>query len=243
MNRIRRLSLAGAAAGVAVLGLAVPASAHVTVNPSSAPQGSYSTLAFKVPNEKDNADTVKVEVYFPTDHPLASVSVQPVPGWTATVQKTTLKTPIKTDDGTVTQAVSKVTWSGGKIAPNQFQQFTVSAGPLPSDAKSLTFKALQTYSDQGGKDVVRWIEPAQAGRPEPQNPAPVLTLTPASSGDAATGASGAAATRAAAPASAASSDSDGTARGLAVAALVVGAAGVAVGAFGFRAARRGRAGS
>jgi hypothetical protein len=73
--------------------------------------------------------------------------------------------------------VSTIIWSGGQIKPGEFQQFPVSAGPMPDDADSLTFKALQTYSDG---DVVRWVEETTPGGPEPEHPAPKLTLTAAS---------------------------------------------------------------
>lgn len=238
-SRLRsRAAAVAALAGATVLLAAVPAFAHVTVQPNTAAQGGYSTVAFKVPNEKDSASTVKVEVNVPTDHPIASVSLQPVPGWTATVTTSKLATPIKTDDGTVDKAVTKITWSGGKIAPGQFQQFPVSFGPLPSDAASLSFKTLQTYDDG---EVVRWIEVPQEGQPEPQNPAPTLKLTaPADEGAAAATATGtpapapAADSKGTAQASSGGSDSDGTARALGVAGIVVGAAGVGFGIFAGR---------
>ncbi len=237
----RRAAAVAALAGTAVVLAAVPAFAHVTVQPDAAAKGSYATVSFKVPCEEDDASTVKLEVALPTDHPIASVSIQPVPGWTAKVATTKLAKPLTTDDGTVDTAVSTITWTGGKIAPGQFQQFPVSLGPLPDDASSLAFKALQTYSNG---DVVRWIEVPQSGQPEPQNPAPVLRLT-AASGDSADAAATPSATGspAAAPAddsgtkaSAAGSDgTDGTARALGIAGIVVGAAGVA---FGVLAGRR-----
>lgn len=244
MSRLRgRAATVAALAGATVLLAAVPAFAHVTVQPSTAVKGGYSTVAFKVPNEQDSGSTVKVEVNIPTDHPIASVSLQPVPGWTAQVTTSKLATPIKTDDGTVDQAVTKITWSGGKIAPGQFQQFPVSFGPLPSDAASLSFKTLQTY-DNG--DIVRWIEIPQEGQPEPQNPAPTLTLTaPAAEGAATATATGtpapapAADSKSTQQASSGGSDSDGTARALGIAGIVVGAAGVGFGVYAGR--RRGAA--
>ncbi|WP_435127514.1 YcnI family copper-binding membrane protein [Actinacidiphila sp. bgisy144] len=237
-SRMRgRAATVAALAGSAVLLAAVPAFAHVTVQPSTAAKGSYSTVSFKVPCEEDNASTVKLEVNLPTDHPIASVSIQPVPGWTAKVTTTKLTTPLKTDDGTVTSAVTKITWTGGKIEPGQFQQFPVSLGPLPEDTGTLTFKALQTYSDG---NVVRWIEIPQAGQPEPQNPAPSLQLTEADSGSGATPtATGSAASApqsgtAAASTTAAAGDSDGTARALGIAGIVVGVIGVGFGVYGGR---------
>ena len=232
-----RAATVAALAGSVVLLAAVPAFAHVTVTPGSAEKGSYSTVSFKVPNEEDKASTVKLEVTLPADHPIASVSLQPVPGWTAQVTTAKLSTPLKTDDGTVDQAVTKITWTGGKIAPGQFQQFPVSLGPLPSDVDALSFKALQTY-DNG--DIVRWIEIPQAGQPEPENPAPTLELTAASSDGTTVTATG---TAAPAPAddttnsqstTASGSSSDDTARGLGIAGIVIGTLGVGFGVFAGR---------
>ncbi|HEY3478500.1 MAG TPA: YcnI family protein [Streptomyces sp.] len=241
-SRIRgRAATIAAFAGATVLLAAVPAFAHVTVQPATAAKGSYSTVAFKVPNEQDSASTIKVEVNLPADHPIASVSLQPVPGWTAKVTTSKLSTPLKTDDGTVNEAVTKIVWTGGKIAPGQFQQFPVSLGPLPDNADSLVFKTLQTY-DNG--QIVRWIEAPQAGAAEPENPAPKLTLTAAASdsGSAPTGTSApgsAADTTASGKQTAASGDSGGsgsddTARVLGVVGILVGAIGVAFGVFAGR---------
>jgi uncharacterized protein YcnI len=171
-----RIAATGAVCAVALLVLAGVAWAHVTVNPHTAPQGSYTKVSFQVPNERDDAATTQLEVNLPTDHPIASVQTRAVPGWTSTVQKITLAKPITTDDGQITEAVSKITWTAGKIPPGSFEEFDVSMGPLPTDTDQLVFKALQTY-DNG--EVVRWIDTAPEGAPEPQHPAPVLTLTPA----------------------------------------------------------------
>lgn len=240
---LRRAAIVGGAAGSAVLLAAVPAFAHVSVNPGTAAKGSYSTVSFKVPNEDDSASTIKIEVNLPTDHPIASVSTQPVAGWTVKVTKSKLKTPLETDDGTVNEAVTKITWSGGEIKPGEFQQFPVSLGPLPDDADSLVFKTLQTYDD---KEVVRWIEEQQEGQAEPEHPAPVLELTAASEdGDHhSTGSATASASaepvaehsEVEAEAAASSSDaSDSTARILGIVGIVVGAIGVG---FGVLAGRR-----
>lgn len=167
----RRFALAALLVGVLV---APSAQAHVSVNPREATKGGFAKLAFRVPNERDDAGTTKVSVLFPADHPLASVSVKPVPGWKATVEKAKLDPPVKSHDGDdITEAVSKITWDGGVINPGEFQEFEVSVGPLPEDADSLVFKAVQTY-DKG--EPVAWIEEAESGGEEPEHPAPVLTL-------------------------------------------------------------------
>ncbi|MDF3302059.1 YcnI family copper-binding membrane protein [Streptomyces tropicalis] len=219
---LRRAGLATALAAAGVLTAAGAASAHVTVHPESLPKGATDgLLTFRVPDEEDGASTTKVEVHLPTDHPVLGVLVHPQDGWTAKVTTTRLSTPVKTDDGSITEAVSEITWTGGRIAPGQYQDFDVAFGQLPEDGSQLAFKTLQTYSD--GK-VVRWIE-EPTGDDEPENPAPVLKLT---AGDGETSAASAAKPAAAAPST---STGDSTARGLGIAGLVVGVLGLAAAAF------------
>ena len=70
---------------------ALPAAAHVRVIPEATASGGYAALTFRVPNESDTAATTKLVVTLPQDRPLATVSVRPVPGWTA--KDTTAKLP------------------------------------------------------------------------------------------------------------------------------------------------------
>jgi uncharacterized protein YcnI len=179
---MRRFARRAAVSAVVAAGVALwagPAWAHVTVQPGSAAQGGFATFAFQVPNEQDDASTIQVEVEFPSDHPIPFVSVEPIAGWTADVETAPLDTPVESEGEEITEAVTTITWSGGSIGPGEFQQFLVSAGPLPDDTDHLEFKAIQTY-DNG--DVVRWIQETPEGGEEPEFPAPVLELTP-STGD------------------------------------------------------------
>ena len=152
------------------------ASAHVTVSSADAAPGGYGKITFRVPNESDVASTVALRIQVPTDTPLTSLRAQPVPGWTVGLTTAQLDPPVQVGDEQVTQAVSVVEFRadpGGGIAPGQFQEFALSGGPFP-DTGSLTFNAVQTYSD--GTEAA-WIEPTVEGQPEPERPAPVLSLT------------------------------------------------------------------
>ncbi|MFE2516814.1 YcnI family copper-binding membrane protein [Streptomyces mirabilis] len=230
---LRRAGLVAALTTAGVLAAAGAAFAHVTVHPETYAKGATDgVLTFRVPNEEDTASTTKVQVFLPTDHPVLGVLVTPQEGWTAQVTTTKLKTPVKTDDGTITEAVSEITWTGGRIRHGQYQDFNVAFGQLPDDTDQLSFKTLQTYSDG---NVVRWIEEEKKGAEEPENPAPVLTLTAENAGTGSDGASDSASGSASssssssAPAVAAdsTSSSDSTARGLGIAGLVVGVLGLA----------------
>jgi periplasmic copper chaperone A len=180
MRRPRRWRILGALGimGGVLVATASPAGAHVEIDPGSQPKGATVTFAFQVPNEEDNASTVRLDVQFPTDHPIANVLVEEKPGWTFTTQTQKLTKPIKTDDGTFSTAVAEVSWvsAGGQIPPGGFDLFEVFGGPLPKNTNQLTFKAVQTYSNG---DVVRWIELPTKGAPAPDHPAPVLRLTKA----------------------------------------------------------------
>jgi uncharacterized protein YcnI len=173
---VRGFAVTAIVVGFIALG-ALPASAHVAIDPESAPRGSEAvTLAFNVPNEKDPQTTTQVELVMPENHPFTLVDYEPAPGWKVTTQTTTLPKPVQTDEGLVKQAVTRVIFSGGSIDVGQFQRFVLRVGPLPDTGSELEFKALQTYSDG---TVVRWIETTPPGGPEPDNPAPVLKLTAA----------------------------------------------------------------
>jgi uncharacterized protein YcnI len=208
----------------------VPASiaaAHVTVNPSEATKGGFATLTFRVPNESDTASTTQLQVVFPDDVDL-SMRTKPVPGWEVDVE-------MRGD------AVASITWSGGSIAPGEFQEFDVSGGPMPEDADSIQFGAIQTYDDG---EVVRWVDPVVEGAPEPEHPAPTLHLVDAAEGEdehgATTGEDGGG-SDASVAASASTDDDDGDgATPLAVVALVLGVLGAVLGTLGFLQSRRSR---
>jgi uncharacterized protein YcnI len=173
---IRKLLVAAGCSAAIVLGAAMPAFAHVTVDPASAPQGGEITLGFRVPNEESNAGTVKIQIFFPSAHPILGVDPQSAPGWQDKIYTQALNPPVNTDDGPVTSYVSEVDWTGGPIQPGHFHEFYVLAQRLPTGANQVVFKALQTYSNG---TVVRWIDPVTPQNSNPANPTPILTLTPA----------------------------------------------------------------
>ena len=163
------------AVGVLVL-FATPALAHVTIEPPEATVGSFRTLVFSAPNESTaNANMVKFEVRFDVNHPIPLASVLPKTGWTPVVSKADIGTSLETEHGAVQDVVSSIVWSGGSVPPGQFEEFSVLVGPLPAGVDVLLFPAVQTYSD--GTEV-RWDQQTFEERSKPANPAPVLTLTP-----------------------------------------------------------------
>jgi len=208
----RVLAGAGATAALVLAGSGI-ASAHVTVVAPGAEQGGYTVLTFRVPTESDTAGTTALSVELPE---LRSARTQPLPGWTATVEK-----------DPESQLATGVTWvadPGVSVGPGQFQQFVLSVGPLP-EQDEVSFAAVQTYSDG---EVVAWDQLA-SGDEEPERPAPTLTLA-ASSGDGHGSSTTAHATDSGTDATVADeSGSDVTARWLGGIGLVLGALGAALG--------------
>jgi uncharacterized protein YcnI len=172
---IRKLGLGAACALAFVVLDAAVVGAHVTVSPSSIPQGTNDViLSFRVPNESATAAVTGLRVQFPLDHPIIVLSPEAGSGWQATVVKTALKKAVTTDDGTFTSTVSEIDWSGGTIPVGQFGVFNVLAQGIPTGTPELVFKAIQAYGDG---TAVSWIEVPTRTVPNPVHPAPTLTLT------------------------------------------------------------------
>jgi len=171
---LRTTAVSVLAAGLSVVG-AAPATAHVSVRADSTESGSFIALTFRVPNESDSAGTVKVNVDLPQDTPLLYVSTKPVSGWTVTTVEAPLAKPVESYGTTITKAVRTVTWAaekGTQIAPGEYQEFSISAGPLP-EVDNLLLPATQTYSDG---TVVRWDQPTPASGEEPDYPVPTVAV-------------------------------------------------------------------
>ena len=163
-----------ALAAVAAATLAVPAaaSAHVTLQPREAAAGSFSKLDVRVPNERDNKGTIKVDVRFPDG--FYFLSYQKVPGWKARVYREKLDRPVDLGGFEVDEQYKRIVWTARKpkrdrIAPGQFQDFPLSVRvPDGAAGSQLVFRAFQTY--QRGERV------AWTGAPDSDSPAPRVTL-------------------------------------------------------------------
>ena len=207
------------AAGSLSVALAAGASAHVNVNSTDARQGGFGKVTVRVPNERP-VGTVKVSVSMPKGIVMRSVKAKPHFGWTFDAPMVKLPTPFKQGDKTVTEAVQVITWTADKgvsIKDGAFDEFEFTVGQMPTDKTSLSFPAIQTYSNG---EVVSWIEPKTVGAAEPEHPAPVLELLPPK---------GSKTTPVAATSSDKAGGQDSLARGLGAGAAVVALGGIALG--------------
>ncbi|MER7131660.1 YcnI family copper-binding membrane protein [Streptosporangium saharense] len=169
MNLLPRLAVVGALTVLALVALpAFPASAHITVVADHAEQGGFAVLTVRVPNEAARAATTQVRLLLPEETPLAVVRVKPHPGWKAALTRSAPG-----------EAVTSVTWTadaGTGVGPDEFEEFQLSAGPLPT-TDELVLAATQTYDDG---TTVRWDERSADGTTTLDHPAPVLFLSPPS---------------------------------------------------------------
>jgi Domain of unkown function (DUF1775) len=156
---VRTMTVAGAAA-LAVAGLALPAFAHVEVGSDKNRAGATDvTLTFTGEAENPDAGIRLERVVLPDGIAPGDVTLVKAPaGWTFT----------RTADG--------FTVGGKALKIGTDAVWSVRVARLPAGATRLSFKTLETYGDG---EIARWIEIQEPGQPEPDNPAPLLTLKPA----------------------------------------------------------------
>lgn len=113
--------------------------AHVRVTPEEVPASSYEKLTVSVPTERE-VPTTEVRVEVPEGFEV--LGVRPEPGWEYDFEE---------EAGTI----AAVTWSGGEIAPREFQEFTIQTR-TPEEGGEFAWNAFQTYENG---EVVEWTGP------------------------------------------------------------------------------------
>ncbi len=248
---VRRAHAArAAAAAICAIGTALLAptlaQAHISLHPNTIPAGAFVTLDVRVPGEQAGAYAYKIDMLVPPG--FTEIDTQQVPGWSVKEIMAKLAKPIQTDEGPIDEEVQQIVWTGdrsqtGRLENGQFIQFPLSIA-MPSNiaGRSLAFKTVQYYSN--GK-VIHWIGP-----PSAEYPAPTVNITAKGGvvqevaggeagptpGETPTVRNAAAST----PAPAATTSSGGASKGLTIAALILGALGLAVGIGALVVARRAR---
>jgi uncharacterized protein YcnI len=160
---------------LALLVVAAPGRAHVTLDPAPARADAYYKAVLRVPHGCSGSPTRRIRVRIPEG--VTSVKPQPKPGWTLEVTHTKLARPL--DDGhggKITEVVGEVSWSGGRLPDEQFDEFAMML-KLPDAAGATLYFPVVQDCEQG---VHRWIELPEAGRSgrELKEPAPSLLLSP-----------------------------------------------------------------
>lgn len=236
MTIVHRLGLGLLGAGVLALGLAVPASAHISPDKDSVPAGGFTAVSLTVPHGCEESPTSKIAVEIPES--ILNAAPQVVAGWDAEATETELDEPVESAHGDpVTERVSEISWTaeaGNELPPHFRQVFTIGFQAPEEVGERLYFKIVQTCTE----GETAWIEETTDGAEEPEHPAPFVDVVAADEGDGhgaaeeetTTTAAGGDEEAATEPV-AASTDSDdgGSSDGLAIGGLVLGALGLAAG--------------
>jgi uncharacterized protein YcnI len=153
-----------------------PAGAHVTLENRQATPASYYKAVFAVPHGCAGSPTVKIRVQIPD----GVIAVKPMPkaGWSVETVKGKYSTSYELHGATITEGVKEVTWSGGKLADDNYDEFVLATfltGSLKPNT-TLYFPVVQEC-EQGAS---RWIDIPQEGKPahDTKSPAPGVKLTP-----------------------------------------------------------------
>ncbi|MGB8151892.1 MAG: DUF1775 domain-containing protein [Candidatus Cybelea sp.] len=132
--------------------------AHVRIFPDTdstqAPACSFSKFTVRVPVERPVA-TTRIDVAIPTG--IIVYAVQPKPGW-------------RFDRQTSRGVVTKISWTGGRLMPHEFDEFAFLAA-TPRTPGVVAWNAWQYYSDGV---ILVWAGPTNSDAPHS-----VTTITPA----------------------------------------------------------------
>ena len=177
LRTLARLSAAPLALGVVVLGIAAPASAHVTISASTTAAGAFTVLTVSVPHGCDGSATTKIAIQIPDE--INDLTPTRNPLWD--VEKTTekLDPPITAEDGDeITERVATVVYKANTPLPDGYREtFELSLQLPDAEGTTLVFPTVQTCE----KGEAAWIEVPEAGQSEDdlELPAPSVTITAA----------------------------------------------------------------
>lgn len=164
-------------AGAFVAALLTPAAAHVTLEIKETRIDAPYRAVLRVPHGCDKSATTAIRVRIPAG--VIGVKPKPAPGWTLKTVTAQYPKPVKYYHSELTEGVVEISWSGGKLPDEWYEEFIFS-GYISADmepGKTLYFPVVQECE----KGVSRWIEIPAAGQSEPRHPAPGLKLLPAAS--------------------------------------------------------------
>ena len=157
--------------------LAIPASAHVTLENQEARVGASYKGVLKVPHGCEKTATVSIRVKIPDG--VIGVKPMPKPGWTLTTVTGKYPKAYKLFHAEISEGVTEISWSGGKLPDAWYDEFVFQgfvAGDLQA-GKTIYFPVVQECE----KGVHRWIEIPAEGKSASDypEPAPGLRLVPA----------------------------------------------------------------
>lgn len=176
-----RLAAGITIAAILSIGLATGANAHVTLEQSAAPVGSFYKVVLRVPHGCEGSATTKITVHIPE----GVISVKPMvkAGWTLAVTRGAYARPYSFLHGAkFTEGPKEISWSGGNLPDAYYDEFALTtfiAGELTAGG-TLYFPVVQECE----KGVHKWVDVPAPGKPADKlgDPAPGLKLLPKATG-------------------------------------------------------------
>jgi len=161
----------GALLGVALL--AGTASAHATLEQDHAPAGSFYKAVIGIAHGCEGSATHTVRVLMPDG--VMRPKPMPKPDWTLETRTEKLATPYEWYGTTITEDVREITWRGGPLPDDFYDEFVFMVKLPDAVGQTLYFKTVQLCE----KGEHRWIEIPEPGQRlgHDAQPAPALTLT------------------------------------------------------------------
>ncbi|HET9996158.1 MAG TPA: YcnI family protein [Nocardioides sp.] len=179
VHRARRLLVRGAAAAalVALVAWAAPASAHVTITPSTTAAGAFAVLEVSVGHGCDGSPTTEITIRMPPE--ITSVTPARNALWDVEKEIETLDPPAADAHGNeIDERVASVTYTARTPLPDGYRDTFGLAVQLPEDeGATLVFPTVQTCEE--GESA--WIEVPADGQDadELELPAPSFVITAA----------------------------------------------------------------
>ncbi len=175
LRTLARLGAVPTVLGIAVLGVAAPAAAHVTITPSSTAAGAFAVLTVSVSHGCDGSPTTEIAISIPEE--INAVTPTRNPLWEVEKEVQQLDPPVTDAHGNeITERVATVTYTTDEPLPEGFRDsFELSLQVPDAEGTTLVFPVVQTCEE--GESA--WIEvPAEGESADDlELPAPGFTVT------------------------------------------------------------------
>lgn len=172
-----RLGAPLGAATLLALGLAAPASAHVTITPSETAAGSYTVLTVSVAHGCEGSPTTEITIQMPDG--INAVTPTRNPLWAVEKTIVPLDEPVTDAHGNeLTERVGEVVYRADMPLPDGYRDsFELSLQLPQTPGETLVFPVVQTCEE--GENP--WVEVPAEGQDaeELERPAPTVTVTEA----------------------------------------------------------------
>ncbi len=146
--------------------------AHATLEVNEATQGGVYKGVVRIGHGCNGSPTLNVKIKIPE----GIVNVKPMPkaGWTVSTVKAPLAQPYESHGKTITEGVSDITWSGGKLLDEHYDEFVFRSSISARAEAGSTLYIPVTQTCETGQAA--WTQIPVAGEDAKNLKSPALTL-------------------------------------------------------------------